>query len=106
MAEDDATGTQDRRRTARLVLVLLGAVLLGYPALFFGWYLTAEHVTARITSCASDAPHPLRCPTHGDWRMADGSTRSGRIFIQTPAPSDVGRTLPARATTDWAVAEG
>lgn len=102
----DTEVPESRRRAARLVLVVVAVLMLAYPALFFGWYLTAEHVTVRVTACPSDAPNPLRCPTYGEWRLADGSTGSGRVFAQSTTPSDVGHTLPARATSSWAVAEG
>lgn len=97
---------ESRRRNARIILAVAALLLLGYPAVFFGWYLTAEHVTARITSCPADTPNALRCPTSGEWRLADGSTGTGRIYIQTPDPTDVGRTLPARAGPGFAVADG
>jgi len=94
------------RRPLLVGFAVVVALLVLYPVLFFGWYLTAEHVTARITSCPASTPNPLRCPTYGEWRLGDGSTGSGRIYKQTPRPDDVGQTLPARATSHWAVAEG
>jgi hypothetical protein len=96
----------DRRTLLLTGFVVVLVVVLAYPAGFFGWYLTAERVTATITSCPAGTPHPLRCPTYGEWRLGDGSTGKGRIYAQTTSPRDVGRSIPARATDHWAVAEG
>ena len=96
---------RDRRLLLAGFVVVL-ALVIAYPVGFFGWYLTAEHVTAKITSCPSGTAHPLRCPTYGEWPLGDGSTGKGRIYAQTTSPRDVGRTIPARATGHWAVAEG
>ena len=94
------------RRSLLAGFAVVLALAVAYPVAFFGWYLTAERVSARITACPSDSARALRCPTYGEWRMADGSAGAGRIYVQTPSSNDVGRTLPARATSHWAVAEG
>jgi len=95
-----------RRRVIVAVAAVVFLAALAYPVAFFSWYFTAEKVSARITECRTDQPHPLRCPTYGTWRLGNGTNSTGRIYGQDITREDVGRVVTARATRSWAVTDG